>query len=167
MVTHMINLPTQQKPKPVSFRVKDDKKRQSKTPLSPKSTIFNQSVISSEHVVTGKPEKLPELIVEAPISNATITKNRAQRPQRTHRVTRPSKLPETTSDLVDAPSLSTIEDVSPINSPTKSPPPVMSPIPLSPSKSPSLNKSPSPTKSSSPNKSPSTPSTEIPVVSSE
>ena len=112
-------------------------------------------------MLTGKPEKLPELIVEAPMRNATITKNRVQRPRRTHnRATRPSQMPETTSDLTDAPPLTILEEASPNETPPTSP--TKSPVPLSPIKSPSI-KSP-PLKSPSPNVS--TP-TESLTVSSE
>ena len=105
------------------------------------------------------------------MKNVAITKNRAQRPVRTHKVTRPSRLPET-SDITDAPSLLTLEEEttpnatpSPVKSPTKSPVPMSptkslsSPLP----KSPTLTKSPSLTKSLSRNVSPSIPSSESPA----
>ena len=129
-----------------------------------------------------KPETLPELTVEAPIRNATITKNRAQRPLRNHRVSKPSIVP-VNSDITDAPSdapsLSVLEEAAEDKtpSPSKSPSPTpmspvslsKSPIPLSPTKSLSL-KSPSPARSPSLTKSPSSnvsTSTESPTVTSE
>ena len=105
------------------------------------------------------------------MKNVAITKNRAQRPARTHKVTRPSRLPETTNDITDAPSLLALDEETTRNatpSPTKSP--TRSPVPMSPTKSvssPSPTKSPSLTKSPSITKSPSLPSSESPVETSE
>ena len=127
-------------------------------------------------MLIGKPEKLPELAVEAPMRNATITKNRVQRPQRIHRVSRPSQV-QLTIDITDAPSLSVLEEAAESETSAKSPSPTpmspvstsKSPMPLSPTRSPSL-KSPSPARSPSLTKSPSpniSTSTENPTVTSE
>ncbi|XP_065914089.1 F-actin-uncapping protein LRRC16A-like isoform X2 [Dysidea avara] len=122
------------KPRPVSYKVLDEKKekdkRHSKTPLSPT-----------------KLEKLPELETEAPMKNATITKSRAPRPNRTHRVTRPSQMTPS-SDLIDAPSSTILEEPSPSTTPTPvSPKSPSSKSPLIPGKSPVVSPTPGSTSS--------------------
>ena len=87
-------------------------------------------------------EKLPELDTEAPIKNVAITKHRAPRPSRTHRVTRPSQM-ITSSDIIDAPSSTILEEPSPATSPTPiSPKRRSSKSPLIPGKSPAVSPTP-------------------------
>jgi len=86
--------------------------------------------------------KLPELETEAPMKNATITKSRAPRPARTHRVTRPSQMVPS-SDLIDAPSTTLLEEPSPTTSPAPvSPKSPVSKSPLIPGKSPAVSPTP-------------------------